>query len=156
MDSKASEIGQILLQKGQTLATAESCTGGNIAHLLTLTPGCSSWFRGGIVSYTNHVKINLLGVAPQTINRYGVVSREVAMEMANGARRATSADYAISTTGIAGPDGGTAENPVGTVCIGIATPYKIAAERIATNGNRADNISTFSNVALGLLLSCIK
>lgn len=148
----ASQIGQELLSAGRTMATAESCTGGNIAHLLTLTPGCSSWYNGGVVSYVNQVKINVLGVKSETIEKYTVVSGQVAEEMAMGACKATGADYAVSTTGIAGPDGGDEQNPVGTVWIGIATPCKTLSKRFVFGDNRGDNIDKFAETALRLLL----
>lgn len=151
-DTLASLIGQKLMAKGKTMATAESCTGGNIAHLLTLTPGCSSWYNGGVVSYVNQVKINVLGVKSETIDKNTVVSGQVAEEMAVGACRATGADYAVSTTGIAGPDGGDEVNPVGTVWIGIATPDKTLSKRYVFGDNRSANIDQFAETALRLLL----
>lgn len=152
----ASQIGEKLTSTGKTMATAESCTGGNIAHLITLTPGSSSWFAGGIVSYTNHVKIKLLNVPSALIAKYTEVSGPVAESMAIGARQATGADFAVSTTGIAGPDGGSAENPVGTVYIGISTPSQTMHERFECGTDRAKNIEAFSNEALRLLLDNIQ
>ncbi|MCI8999016.1 MAG: CinA family nicotinamide mononucleotide deamidase-related protein [Muribaculaceae bacterium] len=116
---------QILLKaceaKGMTLTTAESCTGGNIAHEITLIPGSSAVFTGGIVSYSNEVKMRLLGVNGETLAANGAVSIPVVEEMARGALSATGADIAVATSGIAGPDGGSAEKPVGTVCMAVAT-----------------------------------
>ncbi|MBR5957791.1 MAG: CinA family protein, partial [Salinivirgaceae bacterium] len=94
----AAEIGEKLLRRGQTMATAESCTGGNIAHQITLVPGSSAWFKGGVVSYTNEVKMNVLQVPKALIDRYTEVSTQVAEAMAEGARRITGADFAVSTT----------------------------------------------------------
>lgn len=116
---------QILLKaceaKGMTLTTAESCTGGNIAHEITLIPGSSAVFTGGIVSYSNEVKMRLLRVNGETLAANGAVSIPVVEEMARGALSATGADIAVATSGIAGPDGGSAEKPVGTVCMAVAT-----------------------------------
>ena len=116
---------QILLKaceaKGMTLTTAESCTGGNIAHEITLIPGSSAVVTGGIVSYSNEVKMRLLGVNGETLAANGAVSIPVVEEMARGALSATGADIAVATSGIAGPDGGSAEKPVGTVCMAVAT-----------------------------------
>ena len=114
-DSLESVTGTLLKTRGETLAPAESCTGGNIAHRFTAMPGASEYFKGGVVAYSNEVKIALLGVDPESLNRYGAVSQSVAEQMAEGVRRATGATYGISTTGIAGPTGGTPEKPVGTV-----------------------------------------
>ena len=105
-----------------TLAVAESCTGGLMAKQLTDVPGSSGFFLLSAVTYANEAKMAVLGVAPETLERNGAVDEATAREMAEGARRCAGADYALSTTGIAGPDGGTAEKPVGTVCIGLATP----------------------------------
>lgn len=112
----------LLAERGLTLATAESCTGGLIAKRITDVPGASAVFPGGVVSYANEVKANVLGVDPDTLAAHGAVSSPVAAQMARGVRLATGADIGISTTGIAGPGGGTPEKPVGTVWLGISTP----------------------------------
>ena len=111
-----------LIERGQTLSVAESCTGGNIAAKFTAMAGASAYFNAGVVSYSNDAKVDILGVNPENIARYGAVSEAVAIQMAEGVRRVGRSDYGISTTGIAGPSGGSAEKPVGTVWIGIATP----------------------------------
>lgn len=111
-----------LIERGQTLSVAESCTGGNIAAKFTAMAGASAYFNAGVVSYSNDAKVDILGVNPEDIARYGAVSEAVAIQMAEGVRRVGRSDYGISTTGIAGPSGGSAEKPVGTVWIGIATP----------------------------------
>ncbi len=121
-DTLASVVGQLLLAKGQTLAVAESCTGGGLGQILTETPGSSSYFIGGIISYSNQVKINLLGVNPDDLEREGAVSAIVARQMAAGVKEKLGTDWGVSITGIAGPGGGTDLKPVGLVYIGIASP----------------------------------
>lgn len=115
-------LGRLLLARRWTLATAESCTAGGAAALVTEAPGSSAWFRGGVVAYANEVKRDLLDVPAALLERHGAVSEECARAMAEGVRRATVADVGVSLTGIAGPDGGTAEKPVGTVCFALALP----------------------------------
>ena len=113
METLLAQIAAALLARKQTLATAESCTGGLVGAALTSLPGSSTWYLGGIVAYANALKIRLLGVAPELLETCGAVSLETARAMAEGARAATGADFAVSITGIAGPDGGTQEKPVG-------------------------------------------
>lgn len=117
-------VHNLLTQRRQTLATAESCTGGSIAARFTAMPGASAYFLCGVVAYSNESKNNLLGVDPETIASRGAVSEEVARQMAEGARRITGADYAVATTGIAGPAGGTEQKPVGTVWMAVAGPHR--------------------------------
>jgi nicotinamide-nucleotide amidase len=121
-ETLAACVGGLLRPRGQTVATAESCTGGLLAGSLTDVPGSSNWFMEGFVTYANDAKIARLGVPPGLIERHGAVSPEVAEAMAAGARRVTGCDWAIAVTGIAGPDGGTAEKPVGLVWFGLARP----------------------------------
>jgi nicotinamide-nucleotide amidase len=121
-DTLASVVGELLMAKGQTLAVAESCTGGGLGQLLTDTPGSSSYFIGGIISYANRVKIDLLGVNPEDLAAEGAVSATVASQMAMGVKAKLNTDWGVSITGIAGPDGGTETKPVGLVYIGIAAP----------------------------------
>ena len=116
-----------LKEKKLTIACAESCTGGLIAKSITDVGGCSSVFLGGVVAYANEIKENVLGVSGETLKKYGAVSEFTAMEMANGVRRICGSDIGISTTGIAGPDGGTEEKPVGTVYVGFAYKDTILA-----------------------------
>lgn len=122
--SVESNVHRILSERGLTLATAESCTGGNIAASFTSMAGASAYFLTGIVVYSNAAKSNILGVDSTTIERHGAVSREVVEQMAEGARRISGADYAIATSGIAGPSGGSVEKPVGTVWMAVATPTR--------------------------------
>lgn len=126
----------LLTAKKKTIATAESCTGGYLAKQLTDIPGSSAYFLGSIIAYANEIKIEQLGVAPGLIETHGAVSAEVARAMAIKVREITRADYALSTTGIAGPDGGTAEKPVGLVYVGLATAEECDATRINLSGTR--------------------
>lgn len=144
--------GELLRNRKATVAVAESCTGGLVSHLLTQVPGASDYFLLGAVTYANQAKTGLLGVSPQTLAEHGAVSGETASEMAEGARRAAGADYGISTTGIAGPTGGSAEKPVGTVCIGLATPTGVSATRLFFPfGDRDRNKSVFAASAINIL-----
>ncbi len=129
-------VGGLLRERGLMLALAESCTGGLVGHRVTNVPGSSGWFRGGIVSYANHPKMDLLGVRRETLVAHGAVSEETAGEMASGARRVLGADLAVGITGIAGPDGGTPEKPVGTVCFGLAAADGVVTRRYQLWGAR--------------------
>ncbi len=130
------EVGRLLSASGATVAVAESCTGGLIGHRLTNVPGSSAYVLGGVVAYSNTLKESALGVARETLDRLGAVSTEVAEEMARGARHNSGADFAIATTGIAGPGGGTAEKPVGTVCIALDQAAGTHSHRYQLWGNR--------------------
>ena len=122
------EVFDLLREKKLTFASAESCTGGNIAHCITLIPGSSEVFRGGAVTYATPTKTKVLGVPAKTIDQHGVVSREVAKAMVKGTRQLMEADFGIATTGVAGPSGGTEQTPVGTVWIGLATSTGVSAQ----------------------------
>ena len=128
-DELETVIVRLLTERKQTLAMAESCTGGCLANRVTNVPGASLVFLCGLVTYGNEAKHKLLGVRPETLAQHGAVSEAVAREMAEGARRQSGADYALSTTGIAGPGGGTDEKPVGTVFIGLAGPDGTVVEK---------------------------
>jgi PncC family amidohydrolase len=130
------KIIHLLTARKQTLAVAESCTGGYIAHLLTNVPGASEVFSAGLVTYSNRAKEKFLGVSSETLTRDGAVSESVAREMAEGARKACGTDYAVSVTGIAGPGGGTAEKPVGTVFIGATSARQTIVMRQFNPGER--------------------
>ena len=121
-DTLASVVGQLLMAKGQTLAVAESCTGGGLGQMLTDTPGSSSYFMGGIISYANRIKVDLLGVNAEDLAQAGAVSETVAIQMATGVKAKLGTDWGVSITGVAGPGGGTEAKPVGLVYIGIARP----------------------------------
>lgn len=138
------------------IACAESCSGGNIAHLITSVAGSSAYFLGGVVSYANEVKINVLGVSADDLKTYGAVSEAVACQMAAGVRKLTGAEYAVSTTGIAGPDGGTEEKPVGTVWIGISGPNGTTAKKYWFAHTRERNIGRASVQALVDLITQIE
>lgn len=144
-------IHDLLSSRGQTLAIAESCTGGSLSARFTAMPGASVYFQCGVVAYSNHAKTQVLGVDPATITRYGAVSEQVACQMAEGARRIAHADYAVATTGIAGPTGGSAEKPVGTVWIAVATPTGTRAVLKQCGSDRGQIIDRASSLALGLL-----
>lgn len=122
--------------EGKTLVTAESCTGGGVGAALTAIPGSSAVYKGGIISYTNWVKENLLGVNLDLLNRYGAVSEQVAEAMADGVRRQLQADVAVSVTGLAGPGGDDFGNPVGTVYIGYCDDKKLFAKKFLFSGDR--------------------
>ena len=138
-----------------TLSTAESCTGGNIAHLITSIPGSSAIFNGSVVSYSNEMKINSINVSAEDIAQYGAVSTQVATHMADGVARLADTTCSVSTSGIAGPGGATPGKPVGTVCIGIHTPDGTTAATHHFNGNRAEVIERASVRALILLLRAL-
>ena len=151
-DSMQKVIGKTLKERGMTVGVAESCTGGFLASLFTSLPGASEYFYGGVVSYDNSVKMNVLGVSKEVLDTYGAVSQECAEQMAAGARRVLGTDYAIATTGIAGPDGGTAEKPAGTVWIAVATPEGITSKKFTFNSTRRNiNIERFAANALNML-----
>ena len=133
-------VADLLLARGQTLATAESCTGGYIAHLFTSIPGISECFQGGIISYSNAMKETQLGVRAETLKAHGAVSRETVLEMAKGARLAAGSDFAIATSGIMGPGGGSTEKPVGTVWVGLAGKDREAASHFQFRFDRMRNI----------------
>lgn len=143
-------IGELLKAAGKTLSAAESCTGGEIAHLITSVPGSSAYFLGSVTSYAISVKEAVLGVPPAVIREKGVVSSEVAAAMAEGVRRVTGSDYAVSTTGLAGP-AGDAFNPVGTVWIGVAGPKGTRTVRYCYKNDRKRNIERFAASALNFL-----
>ncbi|MGZ8240302.1 MAG: CinA family protein [Methylobacter sp.] len=133
----AEKLGQLLKANGKKIATAESCTGGGIAQIITEVPGSSAWFDRGFVTYTNSAKVQMLGVSQETLEKYGAVSAETAKEMVTGALAHSEADIAIAVTGIAGPEGGTPDKPVGTVF--IAWAWKNAnhkVEKMQFSGNR--------------------
>ena len=144
-------VGRMLVESSKTLAAAESCTGGNIAHYITSNPGSSAYFKGAVVAYSNEIKNRLLNVPNEMIESFGAVSQQVAEAMAVGAQKALDTDYSIATTGIAGPDGGTDEKPVGTVWIAVAGPSGVKSEKFIFRHNRERNIIRSTQTALNLL-----
>ncbi len=144
-------LGEMLKAKGHQLALAESCTGGNIAQLITSIAGSSQYFPGGVVSYSNKAKMTLLGVKAETLDNHGAVSEATVLEMVAGVRAKFAADYGIAVSGIAGPDGGTAEKPVGTVWIAVQGPQETLVRQYNFGSDRALNIERASMQALYLL-----
>lgn len=142
-----------LKSSGLTVSTAESCTGGNIAHRLTLIPGISDCFKGTVVAYHNELKINMLGVSAQDIEQYGAVSSQVATQMAEGARKVMQTDLAVATTGIAGPTGGTYEKPVGTIWISVSSPERTITRSFNFGQFARENFIERSTMAALMMLN---
>ena len=145
------KISKLLMEQKLKIATAESCTGGLIAHFLTNVSGSSDYFDRGVVSYSNQAKIELLDVPQNLLIEYGAVSEQVAKAMAEGVRKISNVDIGISTTGIAGPSGGTKEKPVGLVFIGISTVDKTEVKKFQFSGSRLENKQNTCNAALKML-----
>lgn len=154
-DELETVIGTLLMSHNATVGTAESCTGGYVANQITSIPGSSRYYEGSVVSYSNDIKMSVLGVSRETLEAYGAVSEQTAREMAEGARRVLNTTFAISTTGIAGPDGGTPEKPVGTVWIACATPEETFTQLLTLRNNRKINIELTCSYALNLLRKTI-
>jgi PncC family amidohydrolase len=149
-------VGKLLASRGQTLVTAESCTGGLLAHRITNVPGSSTYFLGGFVAYAYEAKEALLGVQHETLVKYGAVSEETAREMAYGARQRLGADIGVSITGIAGPTGGTPQKPVGLVYIALSTTDGDRCQHFIWQGNRLQNKAESAEAALQLLLTYLQ
>lgn len=152
----AQTAGNLLKARGESVCTAESCTGGLLMSALTDIEGSSAYCVGGIIAYSNAIKTAQLGVLEATLLTYGAVSEPTARQMALGAQQALHATYALSVTGIAGPGGGTPEKPVGLVYIGCATPNSVHVERFIWTGNRIENKQASVRQALALLISLLK
>lgn len=150
---QAEELGSLLLKIGKSVSTAESCTGGNIAHKITLVPGSSAYYKGGVVAYANEVKSGLLGVCQSSIMEHGAVSRSVVEQMAEGVRTLAGADLAVATSGVAGPGGGTPEKPVGTVWIAATNGKSVLSECFHFEGGRAEIIEKTTEKAIFLVKS---
>ncbi len=145
-------IGELLSQRGWTLAVAESYTGGLLGHRITNVPGSSSYFQGGVVSYSNEAKERILGVPHETLLEHGAVSEQTVLAMARGVRQLLGTDIALSVTGIAGPTGGTPEKPVGLVYIGLAADGIELCEKHIWKGDRTENKERSAEAALEVLL----
>lgn len=151
----AEVIGQLLLAKGKTVGTAESCTGGFIAHSMTLVPGSSAWYKGSVVSYANEIKTRMLGVKPETLAAHGAVSEAVVKEMVRGALGHLQTDYVIAVSGIMGPDGGTPEKPVGMVWVGVGNATETVAVKFQLRYDRYLNIQMTAAYAMNELRKII-
>lgn len=143
--------GRLLSERHLTVSTAESCTGGRIASLITSVAGSSGWYKGSVIAYDNSIKVNILGVKPEIISEYGAVSGQTAAAMAEGIRRLTGTDFSVAVTGIAGPSGGTPEKPVGTVWLAVSSEKGTVTEKQTFGDDRIINISRSSYSALNLL-----
>lgn len=146
------KVSILLTQKNLTIATAESCTGGLIAHSLTNISGSSDYFDRGVVIYSNNAKRELLAVPEEILKKYGAVNKHVAKTMAEGIRKKSNVDIGIATTGIAGPTGGTKEKPVGLVYIAISTTQNTIVKKFKFTGNRLQNKESTCNAALEMIL----
>lgn len=144
-------IGELLTAKRKTVATAESCTAGNIAHMISSVPGASAYLQGGIVSYSNVVKHEVLGVQEDTLQKYGAVSEQTVREMVSGVRHLLHTDYAVAVSGILGPSGGTPAKPAGTVWIAVADEQKIIAKKYHFRYDRERNMRLTTTTALNML-----
>ena len=139
-DRLEAAVGRLLQEQGKMLVTAESCTGGYLAHLITSIPGSSNYFKGSIIAYSNEVKMNQLKVSPQTLETYGAVSEQTVAEMVKGAVQLLEADVAVAVSGIAGPGGGSPEKPVGTIWIAVGNAERVATQRVYAGKDRLKNI----------------
>lgn len=149
------QIQEALYNNNETLATAESCTGGRIAEAIIAVPGASQYFKGGIVSYTNEIKEKLLGVSHEVLEAQTAVCEEVAKEMVIGACNTLDVDYAVSATGVAGPTGGTPEIPVGTIWLGYGSKDDVRTFQLTEDFGRDINLAIATNKALHLLIDYI-
>ncbi len=144
-------VGDLLRKRGETLSTAESCTGGMVSHLITSVPGASDYYKGSVISYANEIKIRELDVDEKEIKKQGAVSREVVEQMAAGVSKKLNTGYAIAISGIAGPSGGTPEKPVGSVWIAVKSPEKTVAEKFIFGFTRMENITRAAYTSLNML-----
>ena len=153
----AQSIVSVLADKGWSVATAESCTGGGVVAALTAIPGSSACVKGGIVAYTEEIKMQLLGVKPVTLRDYGVVSQQTVEEMARGAMKSMNSDFAVATSGIAGPSGGTQETPVGVIWIAAASRSQVYAHCIrGYNEGRTQNVQNAVQITLEMLQKVVE
>lgn len=150
-ESLESVVGKMIAARGGYMSSAESCTGGTIASRITAIPGCSAWFKGGVVAYSNEIKSAVLGVNRETLNNHGAVSGETIEEMVRGAQKVFNTEYAVATSGIAGPDGGTADKPVGTVWIAAAGPGFLQKKKFTFGKDRSLNILRSTEAAFNMM-----
>lgn len=150
------EVGELLKELGLTLAVAESCTGGLLAHRLTNIPGSSNYFIGGVVAYANRVKASLLKVSEETLRTVGAVSEETALQMARGVRELLGTDIGIGITGIAGPGGGTPTKPVGLVYVALSAPDYEECRQFKWEGHRIQNKRLSTDAAMEMLLNYLR
>ena len=148
LSNKAKELSELLVANGLTISVAESCTGGLLAHTITSIPGASSYFDCGYITYSNQSKVKMLGVDIKTLEIYGAVSEEVALEMVVGIATKSHSDIAVSITGIAGPTGGTHEKPVGLICFGFSCEGKTSTSTKQFSGDRSNIVSQSVSYAL--------
>jgi nicotinamide-nucleotide amidase len=148
-------IGRLLRDKKLTLSIAESCTGGYVSHLITTIPGSSDYFKGSMVAYSNEVKISRLGVKAETLERFGAVSEETVFEMANAVKLKFGSDIGIATSGIAGPDGGTPDKPVGTIWIAYADNDQTLTKKLQLTSDRLLNIRYTAAAVLNMIRQSI-
>ena len=147
-------LGKLLKNAGKTIALAESCSGGYVSHLITTVPGSSAYFQGAVVPYHNAFKEHILGVKSETLSSHGAVSEATVAEMAEGVRALFNADYGLASSGIAGPDGGTADKPVGTVWIACAGPEGVETRKLQLTQDRMLNIQLTGVAVLNLFRTC--
>lgn len=150
-DTLEQVVGRLLIEQKKTLALAESCTGGHISHLITSVPGSSAYFQGSLIPYHNDFKAGILGVNAATLEQHGAVSEATVIEMANNVRKLFKASFGIASSGIAGPDGGTAEKPVGTVWLALSDGVQTVTKKLSLGRGRLHNIQSTSTAALYLL-----
>jgi nicotinamide-nucleotide amidase len=156
MEKLLEDVSSLMFTKGLTIAVAESCTGGLISHMLTNIPGSSRYFERGIISYSNNAKMEILGVKKDTLLRHGAVSSDTGKEMADGIRRIAKVDIGLATTGIAGPDGGTKEKPVGLVYLALSDSKDTLIKKAYFNGSRQEIKDDALKTALEMLLEYLK
>jgi PncC family amidohydrolase len=156
MESLEDVLGELLVRRGLRLAVAESCTGGLVSHRITNVPGSSEYYLGGVTAYAYQVKERVLGVSKESLDRYGAVSQEVAIEMARGVRLHLNADIGVSVTGIAGPGGGTPEKPVGLTWIGFSIPDREQAWRYLWEGDRLRVKEQSAEAVLRILVDYVR
>ncbi len=150
------KLGELLKERGLTIAVAESCTGGLLGNMITDVPGSSAYFRGGIIAYQNDVKQKLLNVPSSVLTAVGAVSEEVARAMANGVRKLLGSDIGVGITGIAGPGGGTPDKPVGLVYIAVEGQHEAECWRFIWDGNRLDNKRSSATAAIELVVKLLE